>query len=94
MRPMPKTNVVLSRAAWKKLVEECFDRDGECKLCGSGAKDTFCPHHLIPVSRGRVDTLGNLITLCYACHLRLHGGELSVTVDDLIDRYNHPSNGA
>lgn len=31
-------------------------------------------HHLIKRSDGGLDTVGNLITLCYVCHQRCHEG--------------------
>ena len=84
-----KTNIVLSKTAWKKLVAELFERDGKCMIesCGSLKQETWVPHHLRPVSRGRIDALWNLLTLCHDCHMKLHGGELDVSVNDLIEVY-------
>ena len=86
-----KTNIVLSKAKRLKLYEEVFDRDKCCQLCGYANREYFAPHHIIPVSRGRIDAAWNLLTLCNKpdspCHMKLHNGELSVSVNDLINKY-------
>lgn len=89
MNPQPKQSIKATRTEWKRLVGECFHRDGCCQLCGSVEIEKFIPHHIIPKGRVRIDALWNLLTLCHGCHVNLHDGRLEVTVDDLIERYRH-----
>lgn len=55
----------------KKLREEVMDRDSHrCRMCGrSGESNRLDPHHVIYKSMGGKDEMGNLITLCFRCHV-------------------------
>lgn len=90
MNPQPKQSIKATRTEWKRLVGECFDRDGKCMLeCGETRREYFVPHHIIPKGRVRIDALWNLLTLCNDCHVNLHDGRLKVSVNDLIEQYRH-----
>jgi len=83
-----KKGVKLSKRKWKKLVKEAFKRDNHtCQLCHNGYKEQLVPHHIIPKGRLRLDILENILTVC-VCHIPLHAGQLSISVDDLIEKYN------
>ena len=58
----------------------CLMRDGySCQQCGK-QKVRLEAHHIIFRERGGKDTLSNLLTLCEACHHKLHEGKLSLKV--------------
>ena len=84
---IPKTAIKLTPYKWKRLVQEVFDRDGCCQLCGNARRDQLVPHHIIPKGRLRLDVEWNILTLCSFCHSRLHDDLLQVSVDDLIEQY-------
>jgi hypothetical protein len=46
-----------------------------CVACGDTNPDHLQHHHLVPRSREGSDDETNLITLCVACHGKLHGVE-------------------
>lgn len=48
-------------------------RDKVCTSCGSGK--TLQAHHVVPLSKGGTNRLGNLKLLCEQCHQRMHGGK-------------------
>ena len=57
--------------AWRELRRRCFDRDGwRCRECGGAT--ALEAHHVRPVVEGGADVLGNLRTVCRACHLDVH----------------------
>jgi RRXRR protein/HNH endonuclease len=58
----------------------CLMRDDyTCQQCGK--KNTRLEaHHLIFREHGGKDTLTNLLTLCEACHHKLHEGKITLTV--------------
>jgi 5-methylcytosine-specific restriction endonuclease McrA len=61
----------LEREAYQELREQVFARDGwRCQFCGSLAGVEV--HHLEPRSRLGDDAEENLITLCTACHRKVH----------------------
>lgn len=41
----------------------------KCVYCGADADDI---HHIIPVHMGGDNRIGNLVPLCYECHLKAH----------------------
>jgi RRXRR protein/HNH endonuclease len=58
----------------------CLMRDGyTCQQCGKrGVR--LQAHHLAFRQHGGKDTLSNLLTLCEACHQRLHQGKITLKV--------------
>jgi hypothetical protein len=48
-----------------------------CVACGDDNPDHLHQHHLVPRSCGGTDDESNLITLCVACHGKVHGVEWS-----------------
>ncbi|MHB8617591.1 MAG: HNH endonuclease [Candidatus Acidiferrales bacterium] len=62
----------LDRQAYDELRKQVLKRDDwRCQNCGSS--ENLQVHHI--QSRGRLgaDAKGNLITLCSACHRKIHG---------------------
>lgn len=64
--------MVKRQSHWKKweiIRKKVYKRDGyKCKICGN--KETLIAHHW---DRNRNhDTLNNLITLCFPCHMKIH----------------------
>jgi 5-methylcytosine-specific restriction endonuclease McrA len=65
----------LDPAAYRELREQVLARDGwRCQFCGSLAGAEV--HHIEPRSHLGDDREENLITLCSACHRKLHRGTL------------------
>ena len=97
LNPIPKKAVKLSKAKFAKLKKQAYERDKyTCQLCGwyslkhatqSEAYISLHPHHIIPSGRIHLDVIENLLTSCFPCHRDLHDGLLSVSVDDLIEKY-------
>lgn len=57
---------------WKILSERCKQRDGhKCTRCGKSGV-VLHAHHVISKSKGGVDKVVNLRTLCEECHSRMH----------------------
>src|SRR5712692_1470636 len=55
----------------------CSMRDGyTCQHCGK-QKVRLQAHHIVFREQGGKDTLANLLTLCEACHYKLHEGKLT-----------------
>jgi 5-methylcytosine-specific restriction endonuclease McrA len=60
--------------------ERALERDGyTCQRCGCEVGDGLREksysaevHHIIPRSAGGPDTLSNLVTLCWECHMKAH----------------------
>lgn len=83
-----KKSVKLTRHQFKKLTLQAYDRDNHtCQLPNHECSKLLCPHHIIPKGRLRLDILENLLTSCWLGHRLLHDGQLSVSVDDLIDQH-------
>jgi len=57
--------------SWWSVSAEVRKRDNnKCVQCdGSGKIEV---HHIVPISRGGVTTLSNLISLCETCHAKRH----------------------
>ena len=53
--------------------EQVLERDGyRCRQCGKAAgRSNLEVHHVEPTHLGGSDDLGNLVTLCRGCHIRL-----------------------
>lgn len=56
----------------------CLNRDNYTCQCCKTKKGTLHAHHIVYRSNGGADTLDNLITICEACHKKLHDGELQL----------------
>ena len=53
---------------WNVMRCQCFARDGyQCVACG--ARSRLECDHVVPISEGGTHELGNLRTLCRACHI-------------------------
>lgn len=62
----PKTG-----AAWQQARQETLERDGyRCQNCG--ATERLNVHHVQAWHPGDDHALGNLVTVCVPCHVRLH----------------------
>lgn len=62
-------------ANWSTLRLTVLERDNyTCRKCNSNLRGVFHRHihHIIPLSRGGNNSLSNLISLCQACHERVH----------------------
>jgi 5-methylcytosine-specific restriction endonuclease McrA len=61
----------LDADAYRRLHQEILERDGwRCQVCGSMAGVEV--HHIQRRSQAGEDAEENLITLCPACHRRIH----------------------
>ena len=49
--------------------------DSKCQSCGY--KGTVDLHHIIPKNKGGNDNEENLMLLCYPCHLKIEGRNMS-----------------
>jgi len=68
---IPKTpRIRLSPPKYRKLCEAVLERDVYCQGCGGVGTDF---HHRVFKSHGGDDTMGNLILMCRACHMKCHG---------------------
>lgn len=60
--------------------QEVLERDDyRCQICSSDAN--LCAHHIVPLGMGgskEKDTPENMITLCTACHDKVHAGKLHI----------------
>ena len=45
-----------------------------CVNCGS--TENVDMHHIVPLSQGGSNALGNLVYLCKACHIKAHGADI------------------
>jgi 5-methylcytosine-specific restriction endonuclease McrA len=70
----PKTpKMRLDPVAYEELRQHVLRRDGwRCQACG--AMSNLQVHHQRFRSHSGVDTESNLLTLCSACHSRIHRG--------------------
>lgn len=58
----------LSQSEWSKIRSEIFERDDyTCKYCGKRGSSLECDH-VIPISEGGTNELGNLVTSCKSCN--------------------------
>jgi hypothetical protein len=56
---------------WPEWREDVRVRDGhKCQKCGS--KNDLEVHHIYPACLGGANSFGNLITLCFSCHNKVH----------------------
>lgn len=60
---------------WDRLAEAVKKRDNyTCQGCGDEDANELHAHHIVPLGAGGSNARSNLITLCDACHGRVHGG--------------------
>lgn len=86
-KPIKETDPFYSTVAWRATRKQALDRDiGECQLCAKeGRYETDCAgrphpvratmvHHIVPlkVAPEKALELDNLMSLCDACHERMH----------------------
>jgi hypothetical protein len=58
----------LSPITWKKLREAVFKRDDyTCQYCDERGGELECDH-VLPISRGGTNEMGNLVTACASCN--------------------------
>lgn len=67
---------------WDAIRKEIYQRDNySCKNCGVGGGPNgdieLHVHHIIPKSKHGTHQRGNLTTLCFACHSKVHDRDLS-----------------
>lgn len=69
--PFTPTRPTAYPAYWPELRQLVLERDHfQCGNCGSS--ENLHVHHIVPLSLGGTNELGNLRTLCKSCHERLH----------------------
>lgn len=63
------------RRHWDRLRRQVYERDGyRCQRClrrsgpDGGYEFAIHAHHVVPLSRGGPNSLGNLVSLCPPCH--------------------------
>jgi 5-methylcytosine-specific restriction endonuclease McrA len=57
---------------WKETRQSALERDGhKCVKCGNLSK--LVVHHIVPWDETQDNRLDNLMTLCIACHMQIHG---------------------
>ena len=72
---MPKRTA--GRAEYEQNKRAMYRRDRwRCRSCNDSHNLT--PHHIKFQSQGGGDDLDNLITLCIACHNKVHDGKLDI----------------
>lgn len=56
----------------KSNLKKCVQDNPRCRYCGSS--NEVSAHHIVFRSQGGDDAMGNLITLCFECHRKVHDG--------------------
>jgi RecQ family ATP-dependent DNA helicase len=70
---MPMAMIEDGEVSWSKSRKFALDRDGHaCQKCGHQTKTELDVHHRVPRSMYVDNSIGNLITLCDACHAGMH----------------------
>lgn len=70
---------------WDSIQYDTLKRDQHrCRLCGSEKNLTV--HHMIPVAAGGTSEEWNLITLCHACHMKVHSSLRGVAISKIDDK--------
>jgi predicted HNH restriction endonuclease len=85
-----KRSIKAGPKEWKRLTEQCFERDGQrCQVCQFWfMKEVLHAHHIIPRGRLRIDHIDNLLTVCPTCHQGIHDHLIGwPSVDELIERF-------
>lgn len=73
--PILTVTPTLSRKAFRKQRLRALVRDNficQCEGCKEHHLHRLTVHHLIPRAAGGTDNLDNLVTVCWACHTRIH----------------------
>jgi len=74
---LKRPRVRLDDEAYRELLRHILQRDGwRCQSCGS--MQNLEVHHMKFRSRSGDDSEANLITLCVACHARMHHSFLCI----------------
>lgn len=62
--------------SWKKLRELYIAQHPLCEMCQKEGKLTPVDevHHIIPIKEGGSNTWSNCMSLCHACHMKIHRG--------------------
>ena len=64
--------------AYQRLRRAVLERDGwRCQQPDCGRRGRLEVHHIRPLESGGTNDLGNLQTLCRACHLNIHAKPVS-----------------
>lgn len=67
MSAFPKRpRLKLSQAAYRKLCEYVYERDGWCVFCGTHNSAT--PAHVVRRTQGGDDSPRNIVRACITCH--------------------------
>jgi len=69
----PHVNKTYGRA-WKRIRDRYTQLHPLCEMCQAEGKLTPVEevHHKLPVSKGGTHARDNLISLCRACHMKIH----------------------
>jgi 5-methylcytosine-specific restriction endonuclease McrA len=79
----------LEGEAYKQLIERVFQRDKwMCRNPFCQSMKNLTPHHVRKRSQLGGDEMGNLITLCTACHDAVERNELRIEVMDLVVKFH------
>lgn len=54
----------------EQIRQLCVEQDWECKSCFSDIREKYHVDHIIPLSRGGLNTIENIQILCPTCNLR------------------------
>ena len=76
--PILTITPTLSNKSWRKQRLRVLVRDNficQCEGCKEHHLGRLTVHHLIPRAAGGTDNLDNLITVCWACHTRIHSAD-------------------
>lgn len=85
MRNFAKNNPNRYGSKWSRIREKRVKMDNyTCQICGKQTFEKYAlnVHHIIPIEQfdniDEANKLDNLITLCFECHMSLHGRELHI----------------
>ena len=74
---------------WDEISDSVRKRDGyKCVFCGREG-DILHVHHVRPRSEGGSDDPSNLVSVCVACHSKIHGGRLGESEVDVPSRSDY-----
>ena len=69
-KPRRKLSITLRVSVWRRDKYKCVMCGKPCpQQWHNGYRIAWGPHHIVHVSQGGPDRLGNLITLCDDCHV-------------------------